>query len=248
MAGVTDLLVVVPFRNAWPWLGACLGSIAVQDHPAKTVVVVDDASDDGYSGLLAAWCRAEGWVYISNLMSVKMPRTLRQAVNTVPGDSDQVVVIIDGDDWLPHRHVLSDLASAFDDPGLWLTWGSYTRWPDPAYQPNPAAPYPTEVAEANGYRHHDYAAFNHPLAFRRHLWEQVTDTDLQDDRGEWMTVAYDQMIMYPMLELSGPDHQRFLPETLYVYNEQNPLSETRTRTDGMDVKSMLSGRPPRGRL
>jgi hypothetical protein len=31
--------------------------------------------------------------------------------------------------------------------------------------------------------------------------------------------------MFPMLEMSGEEHYRFLPDILYIYNESNPLND-----------------------
>ncbi len=31
--------------------------------------------------------------------------------------------------------------------------------------------------------------------------------------------------MYPMLEMSGKDHYKFMVEVNYIYNEQNPLND-----------------------
>jgi hypothetical protein len=31
--------------------------------------------------------------------------------------------------------------------------------------------------------------------------------------------------MFPMFEMSGEEHYRFLPEVNYVYNELNPLND-----------------------
>ena len=31
--------------------------------------------------------------------------------------------------------------------------------------------------------------------------------------------------MYPMLEMSGSEHYRFMPEINYVYNGENPINE-----------------------
>ena len=31
--------------------------------------------------------------------------------------------------------------------------------------------------------------------------------------------------MYPMLEMSGEEHYKFMDEINYIYNEQNPLND-----------------------
>jgi hypothetical protein len=38
-------------------------------------------------------------------------------------------------------------------------------------------------------------------------------------------VAGDLAFMFPMLEMSGMEHFKFLSEKLYVYNESNPIND-----------------------
>jgi hypothetical protein len=38
-------------------------------------------------------------------------------------------------------------------------------------------------------------------------------------------VTGDLSFMYPMLEMSGEEHYRFMPDINYVYNDTNPLND-----------------------
>jgi hypothetical protein len=38
-------------------------------------------------------------------------------------------------------------------------------------------------------------------------------------------VTGDLSFMFPMLEMSGQEHYRFMEEINYVYNEQNPIND-----------------------
>lgn len=242
-------IVVVPSFNAMPWLKTCLNSIDSQDYPNFSTLLIDDASTDPlHTKCCADWqCRGYNKHWIIREKNEQMPHNLYYALQVVPPEDDDVILLVDGDDWLPHERVLSILAEHFQDPELWLTYGSYTRHPDPGFMPNPAEPYPPEVIAARSYRSHNLL-YNHPLAFRGHLWKQVRPSDLQEDNGDWFRVAYDQAIMYPMLELaSGPPvHFKWLEAVLYVYNDSNPLSDFKVRhAEGQRVGDLLRARPPR---
>ena len=239
--------VVVPSYNCMNWLPTCLGSIAMQDWPDVAVTVIDDASPDPTQPtFILGFCRERGWTAWLNDDNMRMPRNLWRVLQG-GGNPDDVIVLVDGDDWLPHSQVLDELAEVYTDPDVWLTWGSYTRWPDPDYMPNPALPWPPDVVAANSYRRHNSSTpFNHPLTFRRHLWERITRAELCDDDGVWFPAGYDAAIMFPMTELAGARHGRFLPRTLYVYNEGNPLSDGRTRPEACEyVHRVVRARPPR---
>ena len=64
----------------------------------------------------------------------------------------------------------------------------------------------------------------------------------------WHTTS-DQAIMWPMAEMSGPEHHRVINDTLYVYNRQNPLSDDRVnRRDQLNTESMIRSFKPYERL
>jgi glycosyltransferase involved in cell wall biosynthesis len=238
--------IIVPSYNALPWLETCLDSIAAQTYPAKVTVLDDASTVEGEADFVRRYCANAHWRAILNGGTKRCPYNLSLMIGRGQGLPNDVILIVDGDDWLPHDQVVAQLANVYTDPTVWLTWGSYTRWPDPTYMPNPAAAWPDDVVEANAYRRHTYSAFNHPLAFRRHLWERITDAELQDDQGEWFQAGYDAAIMFPMTELAGGAHGRFLPDVLYTYNESNPISDGRARPRECErVHDIVRGRPPR---
>lgn len=57
------------------------------------------------------------------------------------------------------------------------------------------------------------------------LWKKILPEDLKDENGKFWSVAGDLAFMFPMLEMSGEEHYRFLPETNYIYNESNPIND-----------------------
>jgi glycosyltransferase involved in cell wall biosynthesis len=243
-------LVVIPSYNALPWLERCLESVATQAYDDFSVILIDDASTDpAHTKLCYDWCAAaRGRHLIANPTNRKMPYNLWFALQVVRPNDDDVILLVDGDDWLPHSYVLQTLADYFKDPELWLTYGSYTRYPDPTFMPNPAKPYPEEAVTKRAFRGWGNNLYNHPLAFRGHLWKRVEEWELKHDDGNWFQAAYDHAIMMPMLDLAAGPPVRFkcLPEVLYTYNEGNPGSECRISAEvGNAVHAAVNARPPR---
>jgi glycosyltransferase involved in cell wall biosynthesis len=247
---VTHISVFVPAYNCEAWIERCLRRLAGQDHTDLDVVLVDDASSDD-TGEIMDWYAGPGgfsdWRVIHNKANQKMPMNL--AVHGRQGDYADVVFLLDGDDFLPHEHVLSIVAEYYDNnPDLWLTYGSYTR-EDPDYMPNPALAYPAWVIEQRNFRAYSSTAllYNHPLTFRRWLFNKVTDDELKDDEGAWFTRCYDHTLMMPMLELAAHGHFEWLPDILYVYNEENPTSEAGdgARAESDRIHRQVNARPIR---
>ena len=242
------ITVFVPGYNVESFVERCLQSIAIQHYPHFEVQLVDDASTDETGRFMDDYVnKFDTWEVTHNTVNQKMP------CNLTPlrfGDPEDVIVIVDADDFLPTAEVLSVIAASYQDPNLWLMYGSYQRWPDSTWMPNPAKPFPPQVIRNRSFR--DYSeielVYNHPLTFRRRLLQTIEDWELQDDGGNWFTAAYDHTIMMPMLEMAA-DHFKFCPSVLYVYNEDNEQSEAKLdRSEGIRVHQIVNSRPVRDQL
>lgn len=191
------------------------------------VTIIDDASTMPEMGgvALAYLARFPHWKFERNFDNMKAPYTIMQGIEMSEMDDDDVVFLCDGDDFLLDTAVerIQNVYARY--PDLWLTYGSYQPYPDWTTEPHPSE-YPTLVRREREFRR-DIQRFNHPLTFRKFLWDALDDADLQDDDGEWFTDGYDQVIMLPMLEMAAPDHYAFLDEVIYYYNAENPISESR---------------------
>lgn len=217
------ICVIVPAYNCAEWLDRGLESIARQTYDGDLdVVIIDDASTDETWQVAKAWAKEMSWVPLRNQRNRKMPHNLRLGIDLLDPEPDDVIFILDGDDFLPEDS-FAIIARYYEDPSLWLTYGSYEPWPMNTGQA-PAAPYPDAQWQARDFRGKP-ALYNHPLTFRYKLWRELSDADLQDNSGKWFRAQYDQVIMTPLLEMAAPDHARFLRETLYRYNAINPQSE-----------------------
>jgi glycosyltransferase involved in cell wall biosynthesis len=199
---------------------------------------LDDASSDGTAD--AARRAAAG---DSRFTVVTSPErrfalgSIVEGIRRIAGTPDDVVILVDGDDWLHGRAVLETLARAYADPEVWMTYGSHVRWKGGwrdrlglRQKRGISAPYPEEAARARRYRGLPWSA-SHLRTFRRFLWDAVRDQDLRGEDGAYLRVCYDLAIMFPMLEMAGPEHARYLPDLLYVYNHANPGSVHHTRLE-----------------
>ena len=77
------------------------------------------------------------------------------------------------------------------------------------------------------------------------LWRKIKEEDLKDENGEYWKVAGDLSFMFPMLEMSGDEHYKFLPEINYVYNEQNPLNDHKVNMGSVnEIVNKLRNKTP----
>lgn len=238
--------VLIPSYNCGPWIERCLASL-VQTHEPASVLLIDDASTEpGYSEVASKLCSDHGFRYHRNEQNMKCPYNLRLGIDVLSPESEDVIFLLDGDDFLPHERVLERIAEVYSDPDVWLTYGNYTPYPKNTGQVLAYA-YPDDVIARRSFRTYN-ACFNHPLTFRKFLWDEVKDADLQTKEGRWFTGGYDMVIMSPMLEMSAPDHYRFLNETLYCYNAVNPISDATVNVRLVEESREMMRRPKKPKL
>lgn len=239
--------VLIPSYNCTEWIARCLASVAEQGYEPRKVLLIDDASTDpNYEPLCKELCSQYGYLYHRNDENMKCPYNLRLGINMLDPEPEGVIFLLDGDDFLPHGQVFERFAHIYSNPDVWLTYGNYQPYPHDTGQ-TLARPYPKTVIRDRMFRQAG-SYFNHPLTFRKFLWDEITDEDLQTDDGRWFTGGYDSVIMNPMLEMSAPNHYKFLNETLYLYNAVNEASDSRINVHRIHESDQHRNRPRKKQL
>jgi hypothetical protein len=55
--------------------------------------------------------------------------------------------------------------------------------------------------------------------------------------------------MFPMFEMSGEEHYRFLPNINYIYNESNPINEHKVKMNNViNTANKIRNKPEYGKL
>lgn len=228
-------LIVSASYQCVSWVDRCIGSVQAQTYPHFKHVLVDDCSSDGTLEKARAKVGNDSrFLMLGNTERCFPLANIVRATREAGGGADDVIVVLDGDDWLAHDRVLENLAKVYEQSEVWLTYGSHKlnyaprrrdRWLRRIVRGKTYA-YPEVVAELAHYRYYDFIA-SHLRSYRRFLWDALRDEDLRDDDGGYYRAAADAATMWPMLEMATAQHWRFLSEVLYVYNNNHGLSENR---------------------
>lgn len=252
--------VVVTCRNAAPWVGRCIASLRAQLLSRFSCVVVDDASTDATGDAILEATEGDQRFSIVTLPERAWPARARAVglENLACARPSDIVLLVDGDDWLYDSTVLSMVHAAHHERRLLVTYGSYVR--TDGVRP-PSAEYPLRVRLAGSFRSCPWYAA--PLrTFRFGLWAHVRDDALRDSRGRYYRFATDRALFLPLLELAGI-RSGLLRRPLYVYNCDNPNTQLNTlpevepivreihakapyRPLSIDEAASLLGPPPRG--
>jgi glycosyltransferase involved in cell wall biosynthesis len=214
----------------------CLRSVQSQTWKNYVHVVVDDASTDGTWELVQG-IKDERVVARRNAANRKW---LANAMDHLTPEDEDVVALVDLDDWLTGPDVLRSVAEIYQRERCWLTYGDYckasslpkSKWlrrlREALALPHKSArhcrPLDQDVLDRRAFREIGYCT-SHLRTFKGFLWNALRLADLLDWDQRLPVMAWDAATMYPMLEMCEPGKIRFVPEILYVYNDLNPLND-----------------------
>jgi len=249
---ITFLIVSASYQCV-QWVARCIESVRGQTYPHFRHVLVDDCSTDGTAERARQLTAGDARFQVIANTERRFPlANIVRASAEIGGGPNDVLVVLDGDDWFAHANVLDDLAGLYGDRAVWLSYGSHTltypprridRWLRRAVRGKVYA-YPEVVAEFASYRYYDFIA-HHLRSYRRFLWEAIRDDDLRDADGGYYRAAADLATMIPMLEMATPAHWRFVPREHYVYNNKHGYSENRpgSRREQLRVAMEVRSKP-----
>lgn len=213
-------VIVSSSYNGKQFADGCLTSIFNQKYKNYRVVCIDDASSDGSGEELARIIKEHQQEHrvqlIQNKVRVGILENIYNAVHACC--SDEIIVILDGDDELADSDVLATLNRTYKDPNVWMTYGQFIS-SSPEYV-GVCSPIPEEVIKANTIRSYPWVS-SHLKTFYAGLFKCVKREDLQVC-GQFFPMATDIAYMLSMLELAG-FHSKFIDKVLYIYNTTNTM-------------------------
>ena len=89
--------------------------------------------------------------------------------------------------------------------------------------------------------------FSHLRTFKAGVFKKLPKDDFKI-KDQWMMSAWDLPIMFGLAELSG-NRIRHINDVLYVYNNENPLSDFRCRlSEQQNFERIIRARKPHPKL
>jgi len=163
---------------------------------------------------------------------------------------EDIIVEIDGDDWLMHPFVFQYLNQVYQDPNIWMTYGQYVHYTDGSVGGHYYMHLDDNVDKMNAYRQTAFP-YSHLKTFKAHLMNNITDEDLTDPTtGKYFNAAADFALSMPLVEQAGKSRIFRVPEPVYVYNNSAEVeSETNNRLDlQKEVEQRIRQIKPKQRL
>ena len=213
------MIIVTTLYNAENYIERCIGSLMGQTHKDFTCYITDDISTDRSVDLVKKMILGDDrFILIENKVKMYQPGNYDQVIrNNTNISDDEVIVEVDGDDWLPDSNALKRIHDTYEDENIWIANGSFK------YSTGSIG-FSSKQTNFENLRNGRFTA-SHIRTWRAFLWRKIKEEDLKDENGTYWKVTGDLSFMFPMLEMSGEKRYIFMEDVNYVYNELNPIND-----------------------
>jgi len=211
--------IVSCFWNVGEYITKCIDSVMNQEFKNFEMYLVDDMSNDNTIDIIKNKIKDDNRfkLIINTEKKYKLKNIDDLLMDESLFDDEDIMIELDGDDWLENTKVLSLINNKYENnKNLWITNGSFV-YSDGRFgfssKVNP------ETVRT------DTFLFSHLRTWKVHLWRNIEQKSFLDENGEYFKSAGDAAYSFPMVEMAGENHYEYIPNILYVYNEQNPYND-----------------------
>ena len=244
---MTFFNIIVPFYNVESWIDKCLKTIKAQDYEDYRVVLIDDCSTDNTATVIKR--EIEGNDKFKLIQTEENGGALNSTcigIESSPLSSEDVIIVLDGDDWLARKDVLKILDKTYKNTGCLMTYGSYVEWPLKE-RGKFSKKAPENVVKYKLFRRSQWMT-SHLRTFKYKLWKEIKKEDILDKGGKIYSMCGDLPVIFPMLEMAE-ERACFIEEILHVYNRSNPLNEDKVNHSlQLSIEREVRGKPVYSRL
>jgi glycosyltransferase involved in cell wall biosynthesis len=206
---------VVCIWNGENYIEKCIESIQSQKDSDFEVYIIDDLSNDRTVEIVKNKIQNDRrFKLIINEEKKFKLKNLDDLISTF--DDEDIVIELDGDDYLATTNVVWDIRSIYKNEKVWLTNGSFI-YSNGRYGFS-------KRGNPNTIRKDDFS-FSHLRTWKSFLWKSIPKDYFIDENGEYFKSAADVAYCIAMLELSGNENYRFIPNIYYVYNGDSPYND-----------------------
>jgi glycosyltransferase involved in cell wall biosynthesis len=223
------IVVISPFWNAENYIRKNILSIATQDYNNYVHILIDDNSDDKSFQVAKETINSLPEKLQSKFRLIQNLENIGAIANQIAGIShctmDDIVMLLDGDDWLINNNTLFHYYNDLYAQGYEFTYGS--MWSLTDNIPLIAQEYPIDVKKNKKYRTHQ---FNWKIPYthlRTCLSKHFFSLDIEKFKvdGKWMKSGHDNPLFYELIEKIEPEKIYCNREIVCNYNDLNPLND-----------------------
>lgn len=219
LGGKPSFVFIIPSYNNIDWVYLNLGSVFKQRYVNYRVIYIDDCSRDGtFLEVKKIVTRYGMW---GKFRLCRQPVRNYQSGSRFSAyhlcDDDEILCMLDGDDWLSNPLVLNKLVDLYTR-GAMVTYGSYQFYRGMGIENGIYGNeiFPKEIIEKRGFRHYRWTSCHFRTGYAG-LFKKIKLGDMLDKKNQFIRCCTDLCEMYSVLEMASPYIAR-CPESLYIYN------------------------------
>jgi glycosyltransferase involved in cell wall biosynthesis len=226
------MIVFTAGWNSSQWAKKNILSVAKQDYKNFIHIVVDDATTDNTNKIIQDHAHDKLFLY----RNANNKKWIKNSLEYLPRhieDEEDIIVVLDLDDWLAGPDVLKKLNRIYTGEKCWMTYGSFVSASKTGRKTSRPRHTKYSVNDMNKklYRKIKWC-FWHLRTFKAFLWMNIKQEDLKGPDGNWAPYTYDKAIGFPMLEMCPPQKIKFIKDVMYIYNRGNPYASSTKKRQG----------------
>lgn len=230
---MNKFVIITTCYNVEKWVGINFYTTLHQSFENFLCVYVDDKSTDQTFENLKFLCEKDDRFHvIQNPNNGGQSKAYMFAYDYINKnnlvDDEDIIVEVDGDDWLSSVFVLDYLNSVYRSGNYWMTYGQYQIFPSMEIGGHYNMEISNDCDIKNRYRELPFP-YSHLKTYKKFLLDRVSINDLIDrSTGEYFRFAWDHVLCLPMVEMSGKDRIYRCDDILYVLNRSSELQNEGT--------------------
>ena len=213
------IIVLVPFYNVEMYIQECIDSILVQEYTNFHIYFLNDLSSDNSISLIPE--NKNFTIVTPNKKEHALKNIYSILLNEELFNEDDIVVLMDGDDFLLHKYVFAQLNYMYHEKKCLISYGQYVRsdgmWGHCFEFRNKDE---FEEIRKLPWRTSHLKSFKYKL-FKEFILQDPHAHSLKDINGCFYTSSGDVAFFIPLLEIAGYSNIFFNKEALYFYRLHN---------------------------
>jgi glycosyltransferase involved in cell wall biosynthesis len=212
------MIVLTTSFNCQNYIDKSINSIKSQTFKNFKCYITDDLSTDNTRDVIKELIKDDDrFILIENDKKFYQCGNYDQVIRGLDIPDDEICVEVDGDDWLPTSKVFELINETYSNKNVWMTSGSFKYHDGRSGFAKPPSSF-------NNVRNQTFT-LSHIRTWKSWLWKKIKQDDLKDENGNYWNISGDLAFMFPMFEMSGEQHYKFINDICYIYNESNPINE-----------------------
>jgi glycosyltransferase involved in cell wall biosynthesis len=164
--------IITAMYNVEEWIEENIQALKEQTYAEFQVILVDDLSTDDTVKLVQAAIQDDDRFHlIVNQEKKFKTRNVVEAIEAANPGPEDVIVMVDGDDRLAHKDVLTKLKSVYRQQDCWMTYGSFGD--SQGVRDKGCRPYKKSIIDGHRFRQTKWIAY-HLKTFKFKLWKQLS--------------------------------------------------------------------------